>query len=105
MQSKGGSMYILNINCQRKEYRNVDGAWRLSEVTDGVVDSHFITSMLEGGYYFAKMGGIQHVYHSSTRKFKNVVTKIVVDSICGSVKCIYIFSYNGAKLFNDMDYF
>lgn len=97
-------MTVININCQRKEYRKVNDVWRLHKVTEDVVDSHFITSMLEGGYYFAKLGGSQYTYYTSTKKFKNMVTKVVVNSICGSIKCVYTFSYSGAKLCDNIDY-
>lgn len=95
---------IINIECQRKEYKKINNIWKTYKVTKSIVDNHFITSMLEGGYYYAKLGGNQYIYYSSTRGFKNVVTKIVVDSIDNTIKCIYTFSYVRAKLCNNIDY-
>lgn len=97
-------MSVINIDCKRKEYRKVNNVWKLYSTNTDIVDSYFISSMVEAGYYFTKLGGTQWVYYAQVNKFRNSVVKVVVDSICGSVKCVYIFSYNNAKLCDNIDY-
>lgn len=94
-------MFIYDILCEYLEYRRNGASWELRVSSKVMVDSTFIQNMIEAGYYFTSMGGVQEVDMKKNRRFGMQVSSITCVSFCGEIKKKFSFNYNNAKSINN----
>lgn len=92
-------MYIFNISCKYMEYEKGNDKWNLKVESTTKVDSSYIQSILDAGYYFTSMGGTQEIDMKYSRRFGMQVSKITCISSCGVVKKVLMFDYSSAKTY------
>lgn len=89
---------IINIKCDYKEYRYVNNVWKLYANEVYQVNSMYLNNMLESSSYFTDLGGYMNIEQQRNRRFGLVISKVVSVSICGSIKKIFSFNYNQARV-------
>lgn len=91
-------MFINSISCNYKEYRLLNGVWKLSDSNIFNADSVFIQNMIDCQSSFEQLGGHMVFYYGRNRRFGYVCNKIVSVSICNSIKKVFNFNYNKAQV-------
>lgn len=86
------------IVCTCTELRKIDNRWVKSDEWTSNVTSQSIANMICGGEYLTRMGGSSDVSYARNRRFGLVPIKVVVTSICGTIRKVYNFNYNYVKV-------
>lgn len=89
---------IVDIDCSCMEYRLCNGKWKRTFVQSYPCDSGFIENMVNSSPYYQNLGGYMSTEWGKNRRFGLVASKVVCVSICGTVKRVFTFSYNRARL-------
>lgn len=91
-------MQISGILCSYKEYRRGSLGFVKTCESEFEVNSYYIQNMIDSSTYFSHLGGYMNIEHKPNRRFGLVPTKIVCISICGTVKKVFTFNYNQARV-------